>query len=123
MPRISDKPLGYLVVCKLTAGADYSGMLRGLARFHHRQIFPGVWMIRTKEGAAGIQRWTYRRIQPKDQVLIFEITAQGVWFGDIPLETSLFIKDVCQTIVPESYEDVLVARRNREKLLKEQNAA
>jgi hypothetical protein len=123
MPRISNKPLGYLVVCKLTEGADYSGMLRGLARFHHRQIFPGVWMIRTKEAAAEIQRWTYRRIQPKDQVLIFEITAQGVWFGDIPLETSLFIKDVCQTIVPEAYEDVLRARRNREKLLKEQSAA
>jgi hypothetical protein len=123
MPSISDKPLGYLVVCKLTDGADYSGMQKGLARFHHRQIFPGVWMIRTKEAAAEIQRWIHKRVQPKDQILIFEITAQGIWFGDIPVETSLFIKDVCQTIIPESYEDVLVARRNREKLLKEQNAA
>ena len=80
-------------------------------------------MIRTKDAAAEIQRWIHKRVQPQDQILIFEITAQGLWFGDIPVETSAFIKDVCQTIVPESYEDVLAARRKRELLSDAQNAA
>jgi hypothetical protein len=123
MPSISDKSLGYLVVCKLTDGADYSGMHKGLARFHHRLIFPGVWMIRTKEAAAEIHRWIYKRVQPEDQILIFEITDQGVWSGAIPVETSQFIKDVCLAIAPQSYTDVLEARRTRQTLGKDTDAA
>lgn len=123
MPRISDKPLGYLVVCKLTEGADYSGMHKGLERFHHRMLFRGVWIVRTKESAVEVHRWIYRRVQPEDQILVFEITDQGVWSGAIPVETSQFIKDVTLTIAPQSYEDVQHARMARAKLKQDTNAA
>jgi hypothetical protein len=122
MPAISNKPLGYLVVCKLTRGADYSGLHKALGRFHHRMLFEGVWMIRTKEAAAWIHRCTFRRLKPGDQIVIFEITDQGVWSGDMPVETSQFIKDICLSIAPQTYVDVQEARRVREKTAKDKNA-
>ena len=116
MPAVSNKPLGYLLVCKLTKGADYSGLHKALERFHHRMLFDSVWLIRTKEAAAWILRCTVNRLKPQDQIVIFEITDQGVWSGDMTLETSQFIKDVCLTIAPQTYTDLLEARQTRPKV-------
>ena len=123
MPAISDKPLGYLVVCKLTKGANYSGLHKALGRFHQRMLFDGVWMIRTKEAAAWVYRCICRRVKPEDQIVIFEITDQGVWSPDFPVETAQFIKDICVSIAPQTYTDVQEARRVRAKAVKEKNAA
>jgi hypothetical protein len=123
MPKISNKPLGYLVVCKLTKGADYYGLHKALGRFHQRMLFEGVWMIRTKQGAAWIHRCIFRRVKPEDQIVIFEITDQGVWSGDMPVETSQFINDVCITIAPQTYTDVLEVRRARQNLGKDTDAS
>jgi len=111
MPVISDKSLGYLIVCKLTPGADYSGLRKAISRFHHHQLIDGVWMIRTKEAAAWIYRCIYKRLQPADHALVFEITDQGVWGGDMPTETARFIKDVAATISPERHKEIQQMRR------------
>ena len=104
MAVISDKSLGYLVICHLTAGRDYAGFLKGLARFHHKQLFDGVWMVRTKDSATEIYRHIYRRIASDDQILVFEITDQGLWSATLPVETQQWMKDVLQTITPCSYQ-------------------
>src|SRR6267378_2425366 len=122
MPSVSNKPLGYLLVCKLTEGADYSGLHKALERFHHRMLFEGVWMIRTKESATWILRCTVRRLQPEDQIVIFEITDQGVWSGDMSVETSQFIKDICLSIAPQTYTNLLEARQVRAKVVNDKNA-
>jgi len=85
-------------------------------------LFDGVWMIRTKEAAAWILRCTVRRLQPGDQIVIFEITDQGVWSGDMSVETSQFVKDMCLSIAPQTYTDLLEARQVRAKAVNDKNA-
>ncbi len=114
MAVISDKALGYLVVCHLTPDRDYAGFLKGLARFHHKELFEGVWMVRTKASATEIYRQIYRRVGPEDQILVFEITNQGCWSESFPDQTSIWIKNVVQTIAPCSYERLLSERRSRD---------
>ncbi len=104
MAIISNKPLGYLVVCRLIAGRDYAGLLKGLARFHHKQLLDGVWMVRTKDSATEIYRHVYRRVDPEDQILIFEITDQGLWSSTLPAETQVWVKDVLSSIAPCAYQ-------------------
>src|SRR5512138_2455317 len=103
MAVISEKPLGYLVVCRLTPGRDYAGLLKGLSRFHHKQLLDGVWMVRTKDSATEIYRHIYRRVDSEDQILVFEITDQGLWSTSLPGETQVWIKEVLQSIAPCSY--------------------
>jgi len=104
MAVISDKSLGYLVVCHLTAGHDYTGFLKGLSRFHHKQLFDGVWMVRTKDSATEIYRHICRRVASDDLILVFEITDQGVWSSTLPVETQQWMKEVLKTITPCSYQ-------------------
>jgi len=104
MAVISDKSLAYLVVCCLTPGRDYAAFLKGLARFRHKELFEGVWMVRTKDSATEIYRHIYRRVDPEDRILVFEITDQGCWSTTLPVETQVWIKDVLQSIAPCSYQ-------------------
>jgi len=104
MAVISDKSLGYLVVCHLTPGRDYAGFLKGLERFQHKQLFHGVWMVRTKASATEIYRHIYRRVDSQDQIVVFEITDQGLWSATLPVETQQWIKEVLRTITPCSYQ-------------------
>src|SRR6185436_8524851 len=46
-----------------------------------------------------------------DHALVFEITDQGVWGGDMPLATARFIKDVAATISPERHKVIQQARQ------------
>lgn len=118
MPAISDKPLGYLVVCKLTPGADYSGLHKALSRFHERQLIDGVWMIRTKESAAWLYKCIYKRIHPGDHALVIEITDQAAWSRDMPVEAARFIKDVTDTISPGRPKEI---QSERQKLAAKPN--
>jgi hypothetical protein len=54
--------------------------------------------------------------------VIFEITDHGVWSGKMSVETSQFIKDMCLSIAPQTYTDLLEARQVRAKAVNDKNA-
>ena len=104
MPKISTTPLGYLLVCRLAPDTDRDKLRKALSRFYHRELFDGVWMIRTRDAAASIDTCVYKHIGPTDRFIVAEITDQATWSETFDDDTARWIKDMLHFIPSPNYK-------------------